>query len=209
MGGKRKTNSFHFLLHEQARSVWKKKIPINPAFLTYHTLSSLLVVLLIVSRWAHVSYSLRWLRDAIRANPIRLRGEAADPAWEPSKTNLLPKHHKSCPVKWLFLMLLKRAEINIRFVMYCPLNYQWAQFTHDIHLGQPWSKVGSWDLQRTSDGAGGWLSDGFIYCSRRRRRRLQNLGSFICQINRDHQNKAEQSLFSRILKSGLLSKALK
>lgn len=35
------------------------------------------------------------------------------------------------------------------------------------------------------------------------------MGSFICQINRDHQNKAEQSLFSRILKSGLLSKALK
>lgn len=146
-GGK-KTNRSCFSLHELARRVWK--ILINPAFFTFHVLVSPCVVLLIVSWRAHVSYSRPWLRDTIRANPIRLRGEAADPAWEPSKANLLPKHHKSCPVKWLFLMPLRRTEINIRSVMYCPLNYQRAQFTHDIHLDQRWSKVGSRDLQRAS-----------------------------------------------------------
>lgn len=43
--------------------------------------------------------------------------------------------------------------------MYRPLNYQRAQFTHDIHLDQQWSKVGSRDLQRASDGVGGGLSE--------------------------------------------------
>lgn len=121
------------------------KIPINPCFFTFRVLISLCVVLLIVSRQAHVSYSRPWLRVAIRANSIRLRGEAANPAWEPSKANLLPKHHKSCPVKWLFLMSQRCMEVNTRSVMYCPLNYQRAQFTHDIHLDQQQSKVGSGD----------------------------------------------------------------
>ena len=41
--------------------------------------------------------------------------------------------------------------------MYCPLNYRRAQFTHDIHLDQPWSKVGSRDLQRAPHGVRGGL----------------------------------------------------
>lgn len=50
--------------------------------------------------------------------------------------------------------------------MYCPLNYQRAQFTHGIHLDQQWSKVGPRDLQKALDSVRGGLSesrDGFIY----------------------------------------------
>lgn len=43
--------------------------------------------------------------------------------------------------------------------MYCPLNYQRAQFTHDIHLDQQWPKVGSRDLQWDPDQAGGGVSE--------------------------------------------------
>lgn len=159
MGAKKKkhiTNS-SFLFHELVKSVWK--ILINPGILTHHVVLSLHVALLIASQRTHVSYSRQWLRNAIRPNLIRLRGEGADPAWEPSKAHLLPKHHKSCTVKWLFLMLLKRTDINIHSDMYCPLNYQRAQFTHAIHLDQQWSKVGSRDPEKAPDSVRGGLNE--------------------------------------------------
>lgn len=95
---------------------------------------------------AHVSYLQPWWRDAIRVNPIRRRGEAAAPAWEASKANLLPKHHKSSTVKWLFLMPQRCPDINTHSVMYCLWNYQRAQFTSGIHLDQGESKEESRDV---------------------------------------------------------------